>query len=281
MSGPDGNATESNSVIWPELWSAFEPHRRRIFECIQSAATGPGKTLCIWGAGRTTDLDLIALVDQYSSIDLVDIHPTITQQALVQRGFDEHPQVRVVSGFDLTGLGKAWEKLLRAPTNQTLNSIVESANNNTLDLPQYDVVVSTCVMSQIIQHSTSALTDLNLSESELNAVMSNLIKALRDQHMRLLLSHVKPGGCAILITDLTSSAALPAVGTPNPDLDQLMELVKAGNHFHGLNPKAIAQSTKHPAIASQLEKFRVSRPWIWNSLEMQYLCTACQLLKKE
>ena len=123
MDGPDTSSNQTNSVIWPELWSAFAPHRGRILEILQSVSRNPNSTLCVWGAGRTTDLDLISLLRHYAKIELVDLNPSQTQQALVQRGFDEHSNVTVAPQTDLAGINDQLDGLKDSPTEATLKSI--------------------------------------------------------------------------------------------------------------------------------------------------------------
>ena len=73
MTGPLRSADKDNSAIWPELWAAGQTHRDHIAQLLQHVAPRPGGSLCIWGSGRTTDLDLIGLKKHYAEIDLVDI----------------------------------------------------------------------------------------------------------------------------------------------------------------------------------------------------------------
>ena len=93
MNRPKPSANKDNSVIWPELWSAFESHRHKICQLLTNLSKGPDSRLCVLGSGRTTDLDLIELLKYFSTIDLVDLDPNLTTEALVQRGFDQHPAV--------------------------------------------------------------------------------------------------------------------------------------------------------------------------------------------
>jgi hypothetical protein len=280
MSGPDTTATESNSVIWPALWSAFEPHRQRIFELLRSSSTNPNDTLCVWGAGRTTDLDLIRLLDFFSEIDLVDLQPALTRRALTQRGFDDIKRVSVLPAMDLTGLSRTREISQRSSESLDLKSIIDLMERSSLNLRSYNVVVSTCVLSQILSQAQSLVPEANARETQDNLPLVQIIRALREQHLRLLLEHVHPGGFAILVTDLTSSEALPDIRDANFDANRGMKSVFEGNHFHGLNPNLIVESAKHPAIAEKLEDIRVSAPWVWDSIEMQYLCIAVRMQKR-
>ena len=281
MSGPAPTANQDNSVIWPELWSAFAAHRNKILELLCNLSRGPGSRLCVWGAGRTTDLDLIELVKHFSTIDLVDLHPTLTRDALLQRGFDEHPRVKAIGGMDLSGLGSHWNQFQSSPSESGLQAIIESCLSVKLDLGHYDVVASTCLLSQVLRNSRECIEASGLPPAVADEYFPKIIKAIRERHIELILDHTVSGGSAVLISDLTSAEALPGMLAPNADLNRLVSTdVAQGNHFHGLNPVLISESFQQPRIAAKLAQVQVSAPWIWNSIESQYLCIAFRLERK-
>ena len=281
MSEPAPTANKHNSVIWPELWSAFAPHRTKICRTLRSLSRGPESRLCIWGSGRPTDLDLIELVKHFCQIDLVDLHPTLTEEALVQRGFDEHPKLNVISGMDVTGVRDQWTQFKDSPTEFTLQAIIDSCLNATLGLAQYDVVASTCLLSQILLNAHECIQSSGLPPSAAQEYFPKVLGTIREKHLELLLDHTVSGGSSVLITDLTSAEALPGMLTPNANLKRLVsnDVVK-GNHFYGLNPLKILESTQHPRIAPKIAQVQASAPWIWNAIESRYLCLAFRLGKK-
>lgn len=280
VSGPLPSANENNSVIWPELWSAFSNHREKIRELLGSVTRKPQGSLCVWGAGRTTDLDLIDLLHDYQKIDLVDLNASLTRQALVQRGFTEHPQVNVLPAMDLSGLNEHWDRIAPLPAAEKLREITRICSAFRLDLGRYDVVASTCLLSQILRLSGGYLNLATASQADTPALFA-AIKKIREKHLELMLDHTGPGGTALLITDLTSREALPEILDPAADLNQLVKTrVMEGNHFHGLNPKSIVDFSGNPKIARKLRDVNVSSPWVWDSIEMQYLCLAFRFRKR-
>lgn len=281
MQGPESTANPSNSVIWPELWTAFATHRRRVCELLRGLSSGPTSRLCVLGAGRTTDLDLIELAKHFGKIDLVDLEPTIISDALLQRGFDEHTNIRAIGGMDVTGLGALWSQFQESPSVQGLRAIVDACQKTKLKLDRYDVVASTCLLSQIIRHGFDAIEKSKLPQSVIQEYCPRLIRALREQHLELILDHTVSGGSALLVSDLTSAKALPAMLDSNADLSHLVSHdVAQGNHFHGLNPVSISESTRAPRIESKLAQLQMTAPWIWDSIESQYLCMAFRLKRK-
>lgn len=221
------------------------------------------------------------LVKYFSKIDLVDLHPTLTKDALVQRGFDEHPQVTAISGMDVSGLGAHWDRYKNSPSDSNLQAVIDSCHDTTLSLAQYDVVASTCLISQILRNAHECIESSGMSPSQVQDCFPKVIGAIRDKHIELILDHTVSGGSAVLISDLTSATALPEMLASNADLNHLISTdVAQGNHFHGLNPLVISESTRHPPIAAKLAQVRVSSPWIWNAIEHHYLCLAYRLDRK-
>ena len=279
MAGPEPNSNQDNAIIWPELWSAFAKHRQKVTELLLAFATQPGKSLCVLGAGRTTDLDLIPLAERYAKIDLVDLHPTITRDALVQRGFDGHARVSEISMLDVSGIDASWRHFMAAPSEGALQATIKECKNAKLDLGQYDVVVSTCLLTQIMRRAFECLEAAKMVKTN---GLSDIVKAIREKHFDLLVNHTVPGGAALLITDLTSSEALPEMLLEGADLQHmLVNEVTEGNHFPGMNPKLIFEATQRSSLGINLQKALVTRPWIWNSIEMQYLCIAYLLSKNQ
>ena len=282
MDGPDPSANPETSAIWPELWAAFAPHRIRITGMLQEAAVAKPCTLSVWGAGRTTDLDLIELINHFSRIDLVDLDSAITEKALLQRGFENHQQVNARGGVDLCGLNSDWDLFCRSPDENRLHEMIEKCAHFQLDLGTYDVLVSTCLLSQILIKAVDSIQSSNLEESIQANLLPRMLRAIREKHVELMLAHTRPGGTALLVTDLTSAEALPEILQKEADLNQLLSNeVAGGNHFHGMNPHLIYQLGQIPAIANQLAQMQVSPPWVWNSIESQYLCVAIRLQKKQ
>lgn len=279
MKAPDPSATKNNSVIWPELWSAFSAHRQEITKLLTSIAPRRNGSLAVWGAGRTTDLDLISLQQQYATIDLLDLEPSITREAMTQRGFDDQHNVTVQQAMDLSGLNEHWDQFRPRPSESSLEKIREACGNVELQLGQYDVVASTCLLSQILRQWYDCMKESGISLADES--LYGTLRTIRERHIELLLEHTAPGGTALLISDMTTSEALPAMLQGNADLSELVKNdVVRGNHLHGLNPQMIAEFARTPKITSMLRGFQVSAPWVWNSIEMQYLCLAFKFDKK-
>ena len=78
---------------------------------------------------------------------------------------------------------------------------------------------------------------------------------------------LKPGGRAVLITDFVSSDTFPALATvPEEALSSVLaQLVREHNFFHGVNPAVLASLGRtDPVLRSQVDELRTVQPWRWN-----------------
>ena len=159
---------------------------------------------------------------------------------------------------------------------------VNQANTHVdMGMGEYDVVASTCLLSQLLKNAAERIGSSGLSASRSQKYFSKVIKAIPQQHLRLMLEHTVSGGSAVLITDLTSAEALPEILNSQIDLlDLISSSVMEGNHFPGLNPMLIAESLQSPPIAEKIAQVQLTSPWIWNSIESKYLCIGYRIQRK-
>ena len=258
-----------------QAWKDCEPHRQQITQLLSSCA-GPGdRDLCIWGAGPCNDIDLTKLTNNFRRLTLVDLDTATLKSALELRRPAGAQNISAVGGLDLSGIFELCLKYKQQPAPDLLEQIFQAAETHTIKkLYEFDVVVSTCLLTQIIHH---AFTCLNLDTEQL----PRMLRTLRTRHLELLLQHCRPGGIAILITDVTTSDALPKLRQPNVDLRQVMNNeVRGGNYLHGASPHLILQQLNSDKFKSVLQGIHASRPWIWNATSRLYLCVGFMLQKK-
>ncbi|MGI9519040.1 MAG: hypothetical protein ACR2NP_18450, partial [Pirellulaceae bacterium] len=245
-----------------QQWQDSAAHRARILELVKSFAGDGEATLCVWGAGPCNDLDLEQLVQSWSHITLVDLDGETLRDAIQVRGLDDSDKVTVIGDYDLSGVAQLVDEYATTKSPDLLRDIQRTGQSFEPDqLGQYDVVVSTCLLSQMFQ---PLVTLLERSDPQM---MILLLSALRRRHLELLVQHTAPGGMALLITDVTSSDALPELALPDADpVELLQSKIVQGNHFHALNPAAIRQAIAQHLVAPQkISEFRVSPPWVWNA----------------
>jgi hypothetical protein len=104
-------------------------------------------------------------------------------------------------------------------------------------------------------------------------------------HLHLLSELLRPGGRALLISDIVSSDTAPTLlDAPAKPLPELMhQLVAGGNFFTGLNPYLIAeQLAKDPAFGVEPEQVTLHDPWLWPlSPARGYLVFAISFVRRQ
>jgi hypothetical protein len=139
-----------------------------------------------------------------------------------------------------------------------------------------DVVVSTCVLSQILSGLTQSVTDKHPQ-------FLSLIQAVRRGHLVRMLQLLKPGGRGILISDFVSSETTP--GLPSIDDASLPKLLAqalaTGNFFSGLHPGVMLQDLgTAPGVASSVDSPVMTAPWRWQMGPRTYAVYAITFRKK-
>jgi hypothetical protein len=153
--------------------------------------------------------------------------------------------------------------LRRQPAQDEFHALLEALQLASAPLvgTTFDVVVSDCILSQII----SALLQLKLTQEQL----VSLTLAVRYQHLRTLVDWLKPTGRALFISDVVSSDTLPELTTllEAEWLPALQQCLKAGNFITGLNPEMVSNTLQtEPYFRQRGVHFRFIAPWRWRYL---------------
>jgi len=246
-----------------EHWTHFASHRAQIQGLLVAPfhRTGTGR-LCVLGAGNCNDVDLRVLAEAFGEVHLVDIDPAALEAGVRRQVMAGKPGVTLHAGVDLTGVAArfaAWEK--SPPTPADLEAAArEAAAAGAPDLGgAFDVVLSPCLLSQLVGYASDVL-------GKAHSMRRELLLALRTRHLRTLVDLLKPGGTAVLVCDVANSESVPALGGDRRvDLDDLLKrLSYTGRHFDGLAPQAIDAALKSdPIIAPLLGHVQLVRPWLW------------------
>ncbi len=272
----------SNASGLPHF-DAFREHRLQQTQLIerQLAALAPelasSARLCVLGAGNCFDLELEHLLTRFSEVHLVDVDASALEGA---RGrVAEGPRARLVAHapVDLSGWFEhldRWARLQVTP-QELMAAPAAGSKRIAQALPgPFEVVVSTCLLTQL------QLTLLNLLGDR-----HQLFVALREfltlTHLRTLSRLTRPGGRALLITDLCEARAFP-VGRPrgSADLAALMsELTQAGQVIHAAHPGLIDVTLKDdPVLLRTLGASEQAAPWLWqNGPDTRFLVYALTL----
>ena len=122
----------------------------------------------------------------------------------------------------------------------------------------FDVVVSDCLISQVAWTCFRALGDGPLLMDVLDVAMA--------AHLRALLTLVRPGGRALLVTDVVSSETVPLERVfPTLDGEALLTHLERGRQlFSGTSPALARMMLTHdPALASAVEDVTLHAPGLW------------------
>lgn len=185
-----------------DQWITFSDHRAKVTNLLVNSSNRPHSRLCVLGAGNANDLDLPALLQAHREVHLVDLDPEALAQAAQRQHVAQHPALHVSGGLDLTAMLdtiQTWSPstIIRPETLQALAEAPAARVPLALQ-PPFDLVASTCLLSQLIGNAFHAL-------GERHPQFLAVVQAIRAGHLRLLTSLAAPGGLAILITDLASS----------------------------------------------------------------------------
>ena len=269
------------------LVDSFSSHREKVMQLIDATIKDLSpegvdslQALIVLGAGNCLDIELAKLADGFETIHLVDLDQHAVTTAVAESGIADS-KVRIHAPVDVA------EPLLSL-TSRDVQSEVEnpehflkvlqhlSAEGAAPEVPEADVVVSLCVLSQVFD------TLMQLTE-QTHPSFEKLLRAVRIGHLRRMLSMIRKGGVGILITDLVSSETAPELKNTTPeDLhDVVRKLVNNRNFFSGTNPGAtIADLNLLSKLPDGPESVHTLDPWLWHLGERTYAVYGLRFQRK-
>jgi hypothetical protein len=299
-------------------WELYRRHRERLTRTIDrvgQAVAGdaaPNGRLCLLGAGNCNDVQLDVLAQRFQTIHLVDIDGAALDRARARQLPEVRSRLELHPGVDLTGLlGQldAWggEEPDLATQQKAIDAGTAAA---TLGLPAgtCDVAVSCCLMSQLGWSLEAAVEEVARRQGrkqqraprpqggeptvgvEIRLVMLTI-------HLRTLAALVRPGGAALLASDITSSDLYPlddlgsggsggSDGSDGSDADLSVladQLVRAQQVIYaGANPVLTSRVLrKDPVLKEAFGAPVALAPWLWTGqFERTYLVYPQQLPRK-
>lgn len=240
-------------------WQSFGSHRMEVARLLSRAAAegGAGRpTLCVLGAGNCNDLELPRLAERFGEVHLVDIDRGAIELAATQQGVREWPGLRLHGPIDLTGIAHVVSRWVNwTPPQQERDLATELAS--TAPLPEvgtFDVVLSPCLLSQLIYSVSRVLKMRSLTDDA-------LVAAVRKRHLRMLAELLRPGGVGVMAIDLVAQETFPNLAKATAaDLDELMpRLLQEGFYFKGIEPALVESGLRDAGIT----RIDFTRPWLW------------------
>ena len=256
-------------------------HRQKTMELISLAAAEfsgvAERSVSVLGAGNCMDLDLRQLTTLFHRVRLLDLDREAVESGVNSVECHGGSRPQIVAPIDLASP-------LAITTEMTLSEIDSIAQLcqqlvnpfATLPVEPADVVVSTCVLSQVL----SALTHLVTEE---HPQFLPLIQAVRRGHLVRMMQLLKSGGRGILISDLVSSDTTPALNSIGEEsLPRLLaQALAAGNFFSGLHPGVMLQDLRACSmIAPLIESPIMTAPWRWQMGPRTYAVYAITFRKR-
>jgi hypothetical protein len=238
-------------------------HRAQVMRLLAEARGETRRSLCVLGAGNANDINLAQLAREFERVVLVDLDEEALGRAIERLADDEKRRVEGHGPVDLTGVLpnlEAW-RLGQAFSNEVLLSTIELARiARTPAIGTFDVVASACVLTQLIDSVYLRLaTD--------HPYCQELVLAVRNRHLEIMVELLNPGGVGVLVTDFVATETAP-------ELAQLadaqipaaaLEWIKQRNFFTGANPYAIRDYLRNRGkVDVSVENVDVSAAWRWD-----------------
>jgi hypothetical protein len=171
--------------------------------------------------------------------------------------------LKLHASVDLTGIENRvseWKKTVPSLAD-VRQAVKESSAAETPELGgPVDVVLSSCLLSQLVGYATDALG------GERHPGFKELVCEIRARHLHLMLDLLGPGGTGLLICDLVSSDSRDDLArVPEHELSGLVrKLAGDRNFFSGLYPDAILAALRdEPRLAGSATDVRLLAPWLW------------------
>jgi hypothetical protein len=262
-------------------WELFTAHRERLTEAIVSLRPGTGGVLCLLGAGNCNDVDLAALAGAYDEIHLVDIDPAGLDRARQRQPPEVRRRLIAHGGVDLTGVLDRLDRWKgKPPEARALAEAVDegsAAIAHALPAGAVDVAVSCCLMSQLGWCVEMVLDDDHPAQVDVKIATIAI-------HLRTLAALCRPGGNALLASDVISSDHYPLDELP-PDTDMraLAEKLVPQRElvYLSASPVLVARALRHDAVLREaFEPATVLTPWLWTGRLGRTYLVYPQLLKR-
>ncbi len=245
---------------FPENWQRFAPHRARLMQLVEEA--GAGGRLAVLGAGNGADLELEFLTERFDEVHLIDIDAPSLQRAKERHRLARPERVVLRGGVDLSGFMEqldAWGETFPEPA-QLGQSAVRAAQQLSASLGRFEVVLSTCVLSQLGLPFRRAWVTSRTS-------WSHLTSALTAVHLATLAGMASRA--AVLACDVQTTQRAPELDRFRELSDEALgdfvtERLQAGALELTPDPRSLLAWLGSPGLAALVASPQVTLPWLWD-----------------
>jgi hypothetical protein len=265
-----------------DAWELYARHRRRVTELACAAAEGQPRPrrFCALGAGNCNDLDLAALVQDFDEVHLVDLDAASLTEGIARQSANlaDPKRIKPHGRMDVTGCLQPLAQELSSPNVRDERIDAWIAKIRALPpFPQpspFHVVASLGLLTQLAEIALLILGGPDHPRG------NDLLFALRNHHLRKLLEMTRPGGVALLVTDVVSSFTFPNLPILNEDelSNAMYQQVAMKNFFTGANPYALAALFRNdPDLRGRVTEVEMLEPWRWNQAGRALLVSGLRL----
>jgi hypothetical protein len=209
---------------------------------------------------------------------LVDLDEAALVRAIGRLTPQQAARVEPRGGLDFTGLIATLEswRIGSQPSREAVTEAIAQARATLPpELGTFDVVVSTCVLTQLIDSVCMALPADHPLRNE-------LILTVRNRHLDIIVEWLQPGGVGVLVTDFVSSESAPELARIEESLllQAASQWIAKGNFFTGANPWAIRDFYRNSRHSPLFKDVRVTEPWRWDIGAKQFAVAAVIVRRK-
>jgi hypothetical protein len=272
------NVHQRNNRRSAKSWDSFAGHRQRVTAlALEAAAAGAvPRRLAVLGAGNCNDLDLAALVANFGEVHLVDLDGEALQRARQRQPKQVASLLTLHAPVDLSGALPRLRAFRANPATPAELAQLPTASTKAVlaALPatqRFDVVLSTCLLSQLMHSCYLAL-------GPRHPQLQLLACSLALSHLRSAVSLLADGGTAVIVTDTVSSetCALDDLWDPQRPTHLLTTLDRTDKLLTGTSPSFLRKLLlEDQVIAPLVGPPRMVEPWLWRfSDEVSFLSYA-------
>ncbi len=242
-------------------WDAMTPHRERVMAAICRAWGESAKSLCVLGPGNGNDIELGELARDFERVALVDLDKEAVGRAVERLGADESRRVEQHCPIELTGVLPALESL--RISKRRSDAEVSAVKQAIMAAPRpaigsFDVVASTCILTQLIDA-------VYMSLPRSHPRLAELLMAVRDRHLHMLLEMLNPDGVGVLVTDFFEAGTkeLAPLGELSLTASAQVEM-RQHEYFAGADPfeiRGFYQRLCEPGPTAA--DISIDGPWRW------------------
>jgi hypothetical protein len=285
-------------------WDLYGGHRARLTGTLCALGDRLGlaaddSRLVLLGAGNCNDVELPVLAGRFGTIHLVDIDGAAIERARQRQPAELRGRIQLHGGVDLTGLLDRLDRWRSRPPDgaaleqATGDGVAAIVGAPGLPVGRADLAVSCCLMSQLGWSLEAALTGASdggarggapADDPEAEVVSLELRLAMIAVHLRTLAALARPGGAALLASDIVSSDLYPIDELPaDADLKALAAELIAQQQvvYAGANPLLVSRVLRRDAVLKPaFAPVEVLDPWLWTGQFDRIYLVYPQLLRR-